>query len=323
MADEQTVDTSLKAHIAAEEAALHPPADPTPPVVEAAQKPVEPPVETPAVETPEQEAEGLKPDAEVSEAARTLRKNRADKRLERVRAENDELARELHRRRELRSELERPAPAQPPTEGHVSQAAVADPDDPEPKEEDFAEYAEYLKGHARWSARDEFRKQQAATRARATRAESEQRAAQHAGKLDAQHEALRAKFSDADAVIGSLLDAVRDNARAPVIAEFLANSEVEDLAYRLGKDPTALKAVLDAPSAHAVSRALARIEASILASKAAPKPVTKAPAPPSTTVGGASTASSVDTTKPGTSLKDHIRIEEAEIAERRRAGYRY
>jgi hypothetical protein len=39
-------------------------------------------------------------------------------------------------------------------------------------------------------------------------------------------------------------------------------------------------------------------------------------------VGAGASASTVDTNKPGTSLKDHIRIEEADIAERRRQGYR-
>ncbi len=56
--------------------------------------------------------------------------------------------------------------------------------------------------------------------------------------------------------------------------------------------------------------------------KAAPKPITNAPAPPSKTVSGGASAGEIDTAK-GVSTRQHIEAEEREIAERRKRGHRY
>jgi hypothetical protein len=207
------------------------------------------------------------------------------------------------------------APPAAPTAGDLA--------DPEPAEASFEDYGAYLTAHARWAARDEFQKQQDAVRARAARTQAEQRAQTHAAKLDEQHAALREKFGDADAVIDQVLTTLRDNPRAAAVADFLAESEHSgEVAYRLGKDPAALKAVSTAPSAVAVARELARIEVAIAAPVSAPSHVTKAPAPPSRTVGTSTAASSVDTVK-GVSFKEHLRIENEREAVARRAGQRY
>jgi hypothetical protein len=323
-----TEPTSLREHIQAEEAESQggtgAPAD--------AVTPGAPPVEEPvpqlsADHAAEQEADSVKPDAELSEAARTLRKGRAEARKAKIQGEIDELVATRNRLRDdiasHRAAEPRPAASSAP---RPATAHVADPDDPKPKEDDYQDYGQFLIDNARWAARDEFRQQQAAAHARSRRTEAEQRLDAHAKKLDGQHAALREEYADADAVIETFTGALRDAhpQQTRDIASYLASSDVGgQIAYRLGKDAEALKDVLKAPNQMALARALARVESAITSPKPA-APVTRAPAPPKHTVGGgASSTSAPDTTKPGTLLKDHIRAEEAEIAERRRAGYRY
>ena len=86
--------------------------------------------ETPAVK-PDDEAASTKPDAEISDAARTLRKGRADERRRQIQSEIDELTATKHR---LRAEIEaderaraaRPHTAAPPLQSFL------DPSDPQP-----------------------------------------------------------------------------------------------------------------------------------------------------------------------------------------------
>lgn len=322
---------SLREHIAAEE-----PASPVAPVV----APVATPAAVPAVETPvvpeaaEVEANSLKPDAELSEAGRTLRANRADKRAERIRHDNDELARELHRRQTLRSELERVAPAPAATAAATPAAGTTvDPSDPRPAYDvekygkTFPEdpYAGYLLDLNRWDRRQEAR-EQAATRQRqqgqqATRASAE-RLAQQMGTG-------RTKFSDYDAVIDPVISALAAGhpQRDVDFTNFILASDVGgEIVYRLGKDSAALQAVLHAKTGVDLARALVAVESGLTgsprAASAEPAPVTQATPVPSATVGGAAAAAEPDT-RAGVPLKDHIRIEEAEIADRRKRGYRY
>lgn len=308
--DTTAPDTSLRAHMLAE-AAAEQPAEAVAPVT-----PAEP-------ETPEAEADSPKPDADLSEAGKTLRRNRRDERVKKLAAENAALNEQLRIRKTLREELARVAPEPPRPAGGppAARPTVADPNDPEPLDTAFEDYGQFLTAHARWAARDEFRQQQAAAAARARRAQSEQRMQTHAQKLDAQQDAVREKFADADDVIETVLASVRDNPRAADVGAYLAESDIGgEIAYRLGKDADALKAVLTAPNAHAVARALARVEVAITSPKATP--VTRAPAPPRHTVGSSATVPAVDTTK-GVSFKDHLRVENEREREARAAGVRY
>jgi hypothetical protein len=135
--------------------------------------------------------------------------------------------------------------------------------------------------------------------------------------FDQQAEVLRATHSDFDAVVNELplTPAMRD-------AVLSSSQTGAALAYHLAKHPAVYQEIAAQPYAKALIT-LGRIEASLTAApKESAKPVTKAPAVPTQTVGPTASATEPDTRK-GVPLKDHIRIEEAEIAERRRQGYRY
>lgn len=320
---------SLADHIAAEESE---PAETVTPAVEP--KSSAAPVVADEPVTPEVEADSTRPDPDISEAARTLRKSRADERKaqiqreiadgvrerEQTRAEVLRERQELDRLRRERESLSRGTP--PRASAGAVPAGSTDPHDPEPAEADFPDdYGQFLTAHARWAARDEFRIQERAVQARITRTAAEQRLDSHAQKLDAQQEAMRGKFSDADVAIDAVLATFRGNPRATAVSEFLASCDVGDeVAYKLGKDAAALQAVATARNRDAVIRELTRLEVAVTP---APKPVshvTKAPSPPSRTVGSGPTARQIDTSKPGTSTKDHYLAEQAEIEERQRQG---
>ena len=57
------------------------------------------------------------------------------------------------------AELERYRSGKPATEPAKAEAKPADGTDPEPKEDDFESYGQYVKAQARWEARQEFREQ--------------------------------------------------------------------------------------------------------------------------------------------------------------------
>lgn len=273
-----------------------------------------PPAEASAL-TPEQEANSAKPDAEISEAGRKLRMNRSDKRLERVRAENDELARELHRRRTLRSELERePRPTQPAAAGAESSPAGT------------ATAKAQWKGYDTWAAenpydafrdahpnlidpygayqakyledRDAWRDEQRQIEARETRQREidQARARETQEKLHASEVEARKQYSDYDAVITPVVRALveSDQQRANDVHDFIAESEVgASVAYQLGKDHAALEAVLSARNQRELYRALLSVEAPIVAARTQPaaSPEIKTPPAPHTPSGAGGAAS--------------------------------
>lgn len=320
---------SLAAHIAAEEAPAAAPVV-APAVTETPAAPVEAaaPAVAPVVDeqAAQAEADSVKADAELSEAGRMLRANRADKRAARIKAENDDLARELHRRQQLRSEVERFATAPTPTTGGspVGTTPAGTPTGAEPTLDAFmaaitAEqpthpdpYGAAIEARVLWRLEQ---RQQAETRTRQ----------QHdaARELDAKADAARAKFSDFDAVTDPVIAQLRGTPRGATLADYLRTSEVAgEIMYRLGTEPAALQAVLAAGDPVTLTRRVALIEADLVAPRReTAKPITQAPAPPSQTVGGSATTPDVDPRK-GVPLKDHIRIEEAELAERRSRGLR-
>lgn len=299
---------SLREHIAAESAPAA-----TEPEVASPAAPVAGPDE------PALEADSTKPDADLSEAARTLRRNRADERKAKIQREIDEITRvkyeeqaqlEAIRRERAALAAEKAAPVAAPAT-----------DDPQPQESDYDDYGRFVADQARWAARQELKARQIDEQRTRQQLAHDQTVTAHAQKLEAQHQAGREKYSDFDVVLDPVIQQIQRNPRAEGVARFFASSEVGgEIAYKLGKDATALKAVLSARDPFALASELARVEASVLASKAAPKPITAAPAPPSQTVGGSASASS--SSRPVTSLREHIEREEAEIAERRKSGYR-
>lgn len=323
---EQTESTpmTLRDHIAAESAPIETPAP------EQKAPALEPVKET---ADPEIEAASTKPDADLSEAARTLRRNRADERKAKIQREiaegvrereqtRAELAREREELARLRAERESLSRGTQPRSATAG-APPTDPNDPEPQEADYQDYSHFVADKARWAAREEMRRQQFQSRDRIARQASERSTQEMASKLESQHEETREKYADFDVVLEPVLASLRGTSRGLDAAQFFASSEVGgEVAYRLGKDAAALKSVAEAPNRAALHRALTHVEADILAARKAPKPTTSAPAPPSQTVTSSATTATLDTRK-GVPLKDHIRIEEAEIAERRKQGYRY
>jgi len=334
---------SLAEHIAAEEAppaaapaapapAQEPakPAEPTPPAAPAAAPAADDAAKAEeAAKVAATEANSTKPDAELSEAARTLRKNRLDERTKRLRVQNDELARELQRRQDLnrqRSESER--------ESRPAQAAVApDPTDPEPTFESFVAahpthpdpYAGFISARTRW----EIRQEQRTTQATQAREQQTAQAREQGVKLAGHLQAGQQKFSDFDAVTEPVIQAISAGSpqRDADFTRFVIGSAVGgDLLYQLGTNSAALQAVLDATDPTQLFRALHAVEARITGpapAAAAPPPISQAPPPPSAVAGGASSAaSSTDTRQVGFSTADHIRIEQAELDARRARGLR-
>jgi hypothetical protein len=297
---------SLAAHIAAETAdapAPLPQGEPTP---------------APDAPEPEAEASSLKPDAELSEAARTLRRNRADERKAKIQRDIDTLTRERY---EQQQALERLRAERQTLEARPQQPRS---EDPEPVEADYADYGTFVADKARWAARQEFTARSRAVQESRQMQAREQVALEQATKLEAQHQSGREKYGDFDAVVEPVITSLQGNPRAAAVAAFLSQSSVGgELAYKLGREPETLQAVLSTRDPIALATTLARTEAALLALKTAPKPVTAAPAPPSQTVGGTVTAVAPVDTRRGVPLRDHIRIEEAELEERRRLGYRY
>lgn len=270
----------------------------------------------------EAEANSAKPDADLSQAARTLRGNRKDVRAQKLKDDNDTLAREMHRRSELRrqkadqdrlDQLERgrSTTATAGADGTPAGLDGVDPKDPEPTLEQYVAahptdadpYAGWLKDWNRWDRRREARA------AEATRQQSDQAAhvTEVRTQLQARATEARTKYSDYDAVVDALDAALGTHPSNALISRFVAKSKVGgDLAYRLGKD---LERTIEAVKggAEVLLAHIGVIESHI--SAAAPKPgaaaalVTGAP-DPHQPVAAASTASTGYDPKKSNSLEE-------------------
>lgn len=321
---------SLREHIAAE-------AEPRPVLITGNVVKIDP--ADPVDAKPEEEAASAKPDADVSEAARTLRRNRADERRVQLKREVDdslreradaranherELAREraeLESIRQERAQLTRgEQPRRPATTGATHPVnETTDPNDPAPLEENYQDWGQFRTDEREWIFRESARRAERNTRERIAR-EAQERTAK---ALDEKSAAVREKYADFDAAIDTVLTRLHGNQRARAVAAFMAASDVGgEMGYRLGKDDAALKAVLEAETPIQLGSVLERLASQITASLKTPKPVTKAPAPPSQTVGGRAAATDPDTNTAGFSTAEHRRIENAAIAERRARGLR-
>lgn len=278
------------------------------------------------------DADSTKPDADLSEAGRKLRSHRLDVRAEKLRIENDTLARELQRRQELhtlRSELERSAPAQHPAAGGApagtTAATAADPRDPEPTFEAFSTanpahvdpYAGFLRAQAAWDRRQEQR---------AFVAEHEQRQ-QVQGKQAAvasyqtRADAMRAQHSDFDAVTSPFLEQYANHPYAPDLAGFLsADPDGAKVLYHLGKHEDAVRALFT-PGIHPLV-SLGAIKALVLGTASRAATTSTAPAPPSQTVGAGATTLHDDDSATGLTTGDRFRIWRAQDEARAARGLR-
>lgn len=328
---------SLREHIAAEEPAKALPG--APPPAPAAPAAVEDTPDPEVVADPElakaiDELEAPKPEETPQEKAARTRKNKEAARkglVSRLANQRDkERERAATAEREL-AELRRstPAPAAAPAAPQPARAAqpVYDgthPDDPEPTLDAFGDkpdpFVAWSAARADWAARREVRKAHVAGRQASLAASADAKRVDQLKAFDTHATEIRKTDPGFDARIAPL------NLTGPMCAVIFGSGELGPyLADALAKDPVAYQRIVALP-AQAQFVELGALKATVQASRkapAAPEPVTQAPPPPSATAGGAAAAATIDTTRPGTSTKDHIAVEEAEIAERRKRGYRY
>ena len=178
------------------------------------------------------------------------------------------------------------------------QAVAADPSDPEPTLEQFAEepdpYLAHSRALARWDARQEFRSQQA-THTQVERARAAQRAINQAQAVyDADLPAVRQRYADFDEAHTEVLETLGRlpmSARAPLVHRLLTSSVKHDLTHYLGSHPEDLAAVVEARNSYEQAIALGAIETRVRAlvnqrAKPAPQTPTPPPAAPMAPVGG-------------------------------------
>lgn len=328
---------SLRDHIAAEEP---PPAAPLAPAVAPVVAPVvEPPdpdvaanpelaaeIDTleapPSTETPQEKAARTKRHKAAAQRGLVSRlANQRDK--ERTRATTAERERD-----ELRQRLQTPPVAQPgqPQPARAAQPPIYDgshSDDPEPTEAQFANapdpWLATERAHADWRARKVVRQSNYAAHQASQMGEADQRRTEALRAFDTHAQEVRAEDPGFDAAIEHL------ELSGPMQAVVFGSGKLGPrIARALAKDPVEHQRILAlSPQAQFVE--LGAIKATVQATlkhPAAPEPTTQAPPPPSQTAGGTAAAAEPDT-RAGVPLKDHIRIEEAEIAERRARGLRY
>lgn len=240
--------------------------------------------------------------AQASEAGKALnaKKKSLQGRIDEITAEKHQTAGELNAARrelaELREELaslRSGKPAEPKTEAKAE--AVADPNDPEPKVEDFDDYQKYVKAVGRWEARQAIREQREIDAREAHVSGIQQAQDRVAAEGAKAHEDFDAVMTQYESAGGSYSDVAVDAiSRHPLGHE---------LAYAMAKDPGLAKRINGAPTQAAaiyeLGRAMARIEADA-EGKAVPerKPrATKAPAPIGKADGGEQVSSTPDLEK--------------------------
>lgn len=241
--------------------------------------------------------EGEKRGRSLEERIRELRTkgdhDKADKilrdhwtRQERDRA--DKLEQELQdlRTRKPGSETsaEPAKPAQPA-------AAAASGDDPEPKEDDFQTYREYIVAASRWAARQERRsaEQEALKQEDLKRRETIKQATQR--KIND----ARGKYEDFDTVCAGDAKAGTGLILTPAMQQFAVESDAGfDVVYYLGKNPAERARIAQLSPARQLAE-LGKIEDKVSATRTEerltekPKPAVSKAAPPPPRLGGAET----------------------------------
>lgn len=330
---------SLRDHIAAEEPPAAQPAAPVvAPIVAPIVEPLDPDVAAnpelaaeidtleapPSTETPQEKAARTKRHKAAAQRGLVSRlANQRDK--ERTRATTAERERD-----ELRQRLQTPPVASP---GQPQPARAAQPptydgshvDDPEPTQAQFENapdpWLATERAHADWRARKVVRQSNYAAHQASQMGQADQRRTEALRAFDTHAKDVRVEDPGFDAAIEHL------ELSGPMQAVVFGSGELGPrIARALAKDPAEHQRILALPP-QAQFVELGALKATVHAARAkaaaTPEPVTQAPSPPSQTAGGTAAAASIDTTKPGTALKDHIQVEEAEIADRRARGLRY
>jgi hypothetical protein len=158
-------------------------------------------------------------------------------------------------------------------------AAKSTASESEPKEEDFADYGEFIKAAARYAASQVIandREEQREKEVKRSFEKEESRREELAEKLN---DNGNEKYTDFDEVVASTGDLLRDKglkfSQAMVGALFEAENS-HDIAYFLGKNPDEATRIANLP-AYAQAKEIGKLEAKL---NAAPKKqISKAPAP--------------------------------------------
>lgn len=218
----------------------------------------------------------------------------------RMKALLEERHRIAEENRELKARLE--APAKPEKTPQASPQPVADPNDPEPQLEAFADqpdpYGAHTRALARWEARQEFKTQQAErTRIEgATRHEAQVQALQE--RWDANLETVRQRHPDFDSAQAALYAALpKDGRAAPLVHHMMTTPGGEDLAHYLGTHPGEVQRLYSLPP-HAHLMAVGALEARLAAQRETPVTTTASrrspPALPMTPTGTGATTTAYD-----------------------------
>ena len=239
--------------------------------------------------------EPAKPDA-ASEAGKALaaHKTGLEKRKNKIQDEIDALTHDKHATRRdvdaAKAELEAVRREMAAAKGEKPAVAAkpADGGDPEPQEEDFEQYRDFVKAQAKWEARQILAEERAA-------AQKQHSVRTFAQAQDRVWSAGEKKYSDFAAVVDAANEA--GIKWSPALTNIvLTHPQGEDLAYALAKDPALSQQLSAIPSALHLGIALAPVLSRLTAAPDVTvpadgaKPQTKAQDPPKT-VGSAPTAS--------------------------------
>lgn len=234
------------------------------------------PVEAPApvAESPEQEAEGVKADTEISDAARTLRQNRSDVRKAKIQAEISELVKE---RNQLQAELAQKRQPQTPVAPAPSTSGTFKTFDQWLADNPERDWSAYVTEAARHEAQTIL----AAERAAAEKQTLHQTYSQRVQSFAAEHPDFDEALSAADVPMPEgVIEAIQQHPHGPAIA------------YHLATHPEVAVSFARLPQATAFMR-LGEIAATVsrpVESAPKPKPITSAPAPINPIGGSASAA---------------------------------
>lgn len=146
----------------------------------------------------------------------TWERRETERQLEQERTERARLAAELDALRRGNSARPESAGGPEPAASHAP-SVPADPNDPEPREEDFEAYRDYVKAQTRWEIRQETREREA--REAQTRATTEAQRAKSAWEQ---------RFTEAQKTLPDLpqvIDAMKDRELSPAIAKAVIESE--------------------------------------------------------------------------------------------------
>lgn len=169
-------------------------------------------------------------------------------------------------------------------------APVVDPNDPEPDQNSFDDYAKFVKAQARWEARQELREYNA-------RVGQAEQARSNATAQERVSAAAKAAHPDFDTTIDEFAQA--GHRFSPATAEAILNHPLgHELAYALAKDPAANARLNAAPNLYVagieVGKILAGLTVPVVAAVVAAPAVSKAPEPVKPVTGATSASGKTD-----------------------------